>query len=205
MNKGLFIVFEGIDGSGTTSNSKLIAKWLADKGLPVIWTSEPTRSDIGLLIKQNLKKRTEDPHIDALLFAADRIWHVKKIIKPYLNKGYIVISDRFLESSIAYQGAQGVNIDWIKSINLINKLTISPDITFLLDVSPEKSLERIKDREIKERFEKIDFLRKVRKIYLTRATLNNYYIIDAEKEIDKIQEELKDIITEFLKKKRLFL
>ncbi|MCD6563825.1 MAG: dTMP kinase [Thermoproteales archaeon] len=195
MNKGIFIVFEGIDGSGTTSNSKLITAWLEKLGYPTIWTSEPTQSDIGMLIKKKLKTPTLDPHIDALLFAADRIWHIEKIIKPNLEKGYIVISDRYFESSIAYQGAQGVDIKWIQ---LINKNIISPDITIILDISPEKSLERIKNREIKEKFESMDFLKKVREIYLERAKIKNYYIIDAEKEINYIQEKIKNIILRYI-------
>ena len=145
--------------------------------------SSETKEDI----KKKLKTPTLDPHIDALLFAADRIWHIEKIIKPNLEKGYIVISDRYFESSIAYQGAQGVDIKWIQ---LINKNIISPDITIILDISPEKSLERIKNREIKEKFESVDFLKKVREIY---------FIIDAEKEIKNIKEKIKNIILRYIR------
>jgi len=197
MSKGIFIVFEGIDGAGTTSNSKLLVEWLKKKNFPAIWTSEPTQHKIGILIKQLLREETVNPCVDALLFAADRMWHVERLIRPYLAKGYIVVSDRYIESSIAYQGAQGVDIDWILEIN---RGVVLPDVTILLDISPETSLSRIKDRAYIEKFEKIEFLRKAREIYLSRAKTKKYYVLNAEEDLETVQERVRRIVKNYMKK-----
>ena len=202
MRRGLFIVIEGIDGSGTTTQSRLLANWISKNGFNVFLTSEPSEGDIGKLLRAYLKKDTVNPAIDALLFAADRVEHTE-IIKNKLNSGYIVISSRYFESSIAYQSSQGIKIDWIE---MINTYAIPPDITIILDAPPEITIERVKKRNSKthknrEKFEKIDFLHKVRNVFLSKASkFSNYHIINAARDIDTVHKDIVNIIDRYLKK-----
>ena len=132
MQKAFFIVLEGIDGSGTTTHTKLLGEFLKKKGFKVHLTREPSSSMIGKLLKEALLDDTIPPETDALLFAADRTLHYKMEIKKKLNESFIVISDRYLESSIVYQSCQSndISVDWIEEIN---KFVGYPDITIILD------------------------------------------------------------------------
>ena len=128
MNKGCLIAIEGIDGSGKTTIAKKIVEWLNKRNIKALYTSEPTRSPIGLLIKDKIisAEKRQDARIEALLFAADRLWHVIDEILPSLNKNIIVVTDRYYFSSIAYQGALGAPISWIKELNKFCLLYTSP-------------------------------------------------------------------------------
>lgn len=143
--KGVLIVFEGIEGSGKTTISKRLAECLASNKYKVMWTREPnTSSRIGSLIENILLgKTTVAEEAIPLLFAADRADHTKRIITPAIEKGYIVISDRYLHSSLAYQQS-GMEMpfgrEWLKEIN---KYAISPDLVIFLDIIPEVGLSRI--------------------------------------------------------------
>ena len=136
--KSFFLVLDGIDGSGTTTHSKMLVSYLEMLGLKVHLTHEPSKNEIGHLLRQYLKNNDIPPSTDALLFAADRDLHYKKEIKPKLDQGYIVISDRYIESSIIYQSVQtdDISIEWIKQIN---KFAGSPDLTIILDIDPKIS------------------------------------------------------------------
>ena len=118
MQQTLFIVLDGIDGSGTTTHSRLLAGFLSLKGLKVHLTHEPSNSEIGKLLRNFLKDDKIPPSTDALLFAADRDLHYRNEIKMKLEEGYIVISDRYIESSIIYQSCQSekITIEWVKSL-----------------------------------------------------------------------------------------
>jgi|YelNatPaOPRAMG01_1025707.scaffolds.fasta_scaffold04551_12 dTMP kinase len=168
MPKGFFIVFEGIDGSGKTTQSKLFSDFFSKKGKQVIWTKEPTDGDIGSLLSNKYLKEVDLPIVDALLFAADREEHLKKTVIPALSQGKIVISDRYYHSTLAYQQAQGLELKWLLELN---KNFIKPDLTIIIDLEPEIAIERIekdKKRKIEDRkkFEKLEFLKKVRKNFL---------------------------------------
>lgn len=202
MKRGIFIAIEGIDGSGITTQSKLLANLLSQKGFLVFLTSEPSDGEIGKLLRLYLKKNTANPAIDALLFAADRVEHTE-MIKKKLEEGYIVISSRYFESSIAYQSSQGLPLDWIKEVN---RYAISPDITIILDAPPEITIERVEKRnniihKNKEKFEKIDFLHKVRSVFVSRAKkFSTYYLVDSTKSIDTVHKEIRTIVEEYIKK-----
>jgi len=206
----MFIVIEGIDGAGKATQAKSLASWLEAKGYKVFLTEEPTNGKIGKLIRMILSNTTnrrfirmasheEDKEsiiyyniVLALLFAADRAEHVEKI-KKELKKGKVVISERYLDSSLAYQGTSGLSIKWIKEIN---KFAIPPDLIIYLDISAETGIKRIASRNLREFFEKKEFLTRVRETYLSLFEKEkNVIIIDASQEIEKVQEEIRSRIT----------
>lgn len=193
--RGFFIVLEGIDGAGSTTHSRLLAEWLRGRGYDVTLTKEP-RSDgkIGKLIREYLQMPKSSPIIDALLFAADRAEHLDEVIKPDLAKGKVVISDRYLESSIAYQGASGVDIEWIQTIN---REAISPDLTIVLKVDPTLSLSR-KRFVRKEKFETEGFLKRVAEILLSKASKNGYSVVSTDVPVERAQHEIRMIVSKSL-------
>ena len=197
--KSFFLVLDGIDGSGTTTHSKMLVSYLEMLGLKVHLTQEPSNNEIGLLLRQYLKNNEIPPSTDALLFAADRDLHYKKEIQPKLDQGFIVVSDRYIESSIIYQSVQSeeISIEWIKQIN---KFARSPDLTIILDIDPKISLAR-KSQEILEKFEDTTFLDKVRTLYLNRATEEGYYIVKTDDIIEIVQQNIQTIVIKKLKEK----
>lgn len=197
--KSFFLVLDGIDGSGTTTHSKMLVSYLEMLGLKVYLTQEPSKNEIGLLLRQYLKNNEIPPSTDALLFAADRDLHYKKEIQPKLDQGFIVVSDRYIESSIIYQSVQSeeISIEWIKQIN---KFARSPDLTIILDIDPKISLAR-KSQESLEKFEDTKFLDKVRTLYLNRATEEGYYIVKTNGIIEFVQQNIQTIVIKKLKEK----
>ncbi|MFW9988516.1 MAG: dTMP kinase [Candidatus Odinarchaeota archaeon] len=197
MYNSLFIALEGGDAAGTTTHSRLLKGFLETKGFKVFLTHEPSDSKIGVLIRDFLKNKKIPPTTDALLFAADRDLHYRNEIKKKLDEGYIIISDRYIESSIVYQSAQSadITVDWIKKIN---KFVGLPDITIILDIDPEIALER-KETEELEKFEVSSFLDKVRNLYLLRAKEENYHVVNSDDIIEIVQENIQKIVLDKLK------
>ncbi|GAB4323238.1 MAG: dTMP kinase [Promethearchaeota archaeon] len=191
MNGPKFIVLEGIDGSGTTSQARALKERLESMGHPVHVTQEPSDGPIGRLLRKVLRDPSSHPAVDALLFAADRVDHHAREITKYLELGTHVISDRYLESSIAYQGAQSMEVlgdqafGWIETIN---RYAPKPDLTVLLDCDPEVALRR--KGELTEKFEKVDFLSRVREIYLKRAEELGYPVVSSEQGQVETTEEI---------------
>ncbi|NHV45726.1 MAG: dTMP kinase [Candidatus Verstraetearchaeota archaeon] len=197
MMKGCFITIDGIDGAGSSTQTKLLVDKLIELGYNSVGTKEPNpNGPIEPIIRSIIKGPCISPELEALLFAADRIYHVEFFIKPWLKEGKIVVSDRYLESSIAYQTSQGLDEDWIL---LINKKAIIPDISIILDVDPEISLKR--KTILIDRYERIEFLKKVRLKFLERAKKMNYYIIDASKSIIEIHKEILDLVLDYINKR----
>ena len=183
-----FVAVEGIDGSGKSTVIELLAETLPR----VYVTKEPSGGPIGRLIREwALRGGSVDPHVDALLFAADRIEHYRREIEPKLRENFLVITERYIESSIAYQGAAGVPIDFIL---YINSLVPKPDLTVILDVDPQIAVERIARRGGVEKFEHATFLRRVREIYLRRAEEEGYPVVDASRPPDVVARDVIDII-----------
>lgn len=157
MIEGLFIVLEGVDGAGTTTHTKLLADALRARGLPITTTREPSDGPVGALIRQILTGRVVVPGISgarpsswstmALLFAADRLDHLEATIHPNLMDGVTVISDRYDHSSVAYQsvtaGAERETVSWVREIN---RHAHRPDLTIVLDVTPDEAARRRKER-----------------------------------------------------------
>jgi dTMP kinase len=166
LKKGLLIVFEGVDGSGKSTQVELLAKKLSRKGLEVVTLREPTRGKWGEKIREVSKSQDSIIPIEELeLFVRDRKENVRKNINPALNAGRIVILDRYYYSTLAYQGARGISLEKIRKQHKI--FAPRPDIVFILDVPVGLGLRRIKDRPIIYRlFEDKNYLRKVREIFL---------------------------------------
>jgi dTMP kinase len=182
-----FITFEGIDGSGKSTVSKLVYEKLKNKGYDVILTFEPTNSWLGKIVKKNIETKS-DPFETSFVFIADRIEHCKKI-KKWLDQNKIVLCDRYAESTYAYQAAQMQNIidnpiKWLKQLS--KNHIIKPDRIFLFVIKPKDALDRIKQRDELIPFEKIDFLTKVHKNYLNLARGNHFLKLDATKKIDEL-------------------
>jgi len=193
---GFFIVLEGVDGAGSTTHSRLLAGWLRRMGHEVVLTKEPQpHGRIGRLIREYLQITESPPIVDALLFAADRVEHLENVIKPELARGRIVVSDRYLESSIAYQGAEGVDVEWIQTIN---REALPPDLTIVLKVDPAQSLSR-KSFVKREKFETEIFLRKVAEILLSRASTRNYPVVSTDTSIEESQRKIRAIVSRRLK------
>jgi len=189
---GRFIVFEGPDGSGTTTQANLLFKYLKRQGKKVYLTSEPTHSLIGGLIESQISGDWQSsPECLQLLFTADRAYHLEKEIIPLLKKGIIVVCVRYILSTLAYGNLEIKDEKWLMEIN---KKFIWPNITFFLKVRPEICIQRIeKERFHKELFEKEEKLKKVFKNYLKFSKkFKNIYIIDGEKPIKEAFEEIKN-------------
>lgn len=188
--KGKFIVFDSLDGAGNSSQVKLLADYLNKIGKKTHITKEPTSGLIGGLIKSQLTHDWKSSQVCLqLLFSADRAYHLEKEIMPLLERGINVISDRYFFSTMAYGNLEVKDLDWLIEIN---KKFILPDLTFFLKVSPKTCIERIKrDRFEITLFEKEKVLAKVWKNYeILAKKFKNVFIIDGEKEIKKVHEEI---------------
>jgi len=182
-------VFEGIDGSGKTTQATMLAKRLSSKGLKVHYSKEPTDGCIGLFIRQKVLSEgaITDPRAVALLYAADRSLHLKS---TDFSAGTINVFDRFYFSSIAYQGALGVPAEYIFEIN---SFAPKPDLVFLLDIDPIIGLSRLQRFD---RYENLETLAKVRDIYLDLAKKHNMIVLDASKSIEETSQEIYRIVEE---------
>jgi len=198
--KGLFIVFEGPDGSGQSTQSELLAKWFKKRKQRVLVTKEPTNSLIGGIIRSILKKEWKvDMKTHQLLFTADRAHHLTKEIMPLINKGINVICDRYILSTLAF-GSLEADLDWLKQIN--SKFPKS-DLTFILNVPGKICAERIsKSRFGFEVFEGVKKLEMVRKNYLKLKDFhkNTYVIKGDEKSKEEINKEIVSIVENYCRK-----
>ncbi len=184
----IFIVFEGIDGAGKTSVIAKTKEFLEGAGHCVTVTREPTDGDIGKFVEMN---DSLSPEAEALLFTADRACHTD-MIRKWMSEGRSVISDRYYASTLAYQSASGMDIGWLSSIN--SKVITEPNMTILLDLDPEISLERVGKRGEKSRFEKLGYLRKVRSAYLDVAKEKGFIVIDASGTEDEVRNAVIEAI-----------
>ena len=183
----MFITFEGIEGSGKSTQIQLLKEFFKKKAQKAFFTKEPGSSEVGKKIRSVLlnKENKISPQTEIFLIFADRVQHVQEIIKPNLNEGKIVISDRYYDSSIAYQG-QREGVDKTEIYELINMLDLpTPDITFLLDLPVDIGLKRAKNRASLDRFEseEISFHEAVRQNYLDLQEQNLERIV----KIDALQ------------------
>lgn len=192
---GKFIVIEGLDGSGQTTQVNLLRDFLIKKGYKMFLTKEPTiNSKAGKKIKNILEKKIKiSPEKLQILFAEDRKKHLEKEILPALKKGKIVISDRYFFSSFTYGKASGLNLEWLIELN---KNFIFPDVTFILKVRPEICIYRIQKRgQDYTLFEKKEKLEKVWKIFkILPERFKDIYTINGEKSIEEVFENIKKII-----------
>ena len=204
MKKGLFIVFEGGEGTGKTTAIEAIYNWIIENNFKCIKTREPGGIKISEQIRQvilNTENKAMDPRTEALLYAAARRQHLVEKVIPALEEGTIVICDRFIDSSLAYQGyARNLGIEEVMSINKFAIEEHMPDLSILFDLDPRIGLERIsnnKDREINRLdLEKLEFHEKVRAGYNIVYGNNKDRIIkiDAEQSKENVINEIKNIL-----------
>jgi dTMP kinase len=196
--KGLFICVEGLDGCGKTTQTKLLVRKLRKIGWDAVYTAEPSRGKIGQFIKKYClhgEKRTF-PIVEALLFAADRFEHVEREVIPALNEGKIVVSDRYVYSSLAYQGATGLDLKWIE---MINEHAIRPDLAIFVDVEPEAVIKRLKPK--KSVMENLETQRKVREVYVKFVEKGELVRIDGNKSTKEVADDVLKVVLRFLEKR----
>ena len=206
---GTFIVMEGIDGAGKSTQARLLAKWFEERGYEVVLTKEPTDTAFGKLIRRLVLTGGKEGIIDgarisheaeALLFAADRAEHVAKLIRPSLEAGKVVISDRYFYSSLAYQWARGLDLEWLIDLN---RFAIRPDLVILLDLPVKESMKRINGRSIKSEFDRIaELQKKVRENYLKLAErFPEIRIVNALASVEDIHNDIVALVEHELFKK----
>ncbi|MCD4743071.1 MAG: dTMP kinase [Desulfobacteraceae bacterium] len=197
-NKGTFVVFEGIDGSGKSTQIKRLAKQLNSKNNDVYQTFEPSDGLVGTLIRDMLKGKVEtDQRTIALLFAADRTDHLvnkKNGIANKVKNGTIVLCDRYYFSSYAYH-SQYVDMDWVIQTNSINADILKPDLNIFIDVDPDHCFKRLEKRQNDfELYEKIEVLKKVRELYLKAfdklQKSEHIVIIDGNSDEDTVENRI---------------
>jgi dTMP kinase len=198
---GLFVTFEGVEGSGKTTVAKAIAENLRQKGLTVTVTAEPGTTLVGSQIRQLLAIVSErTAWTEAFLFLADRAEHVAKVIKPALERGEIVLCDRFTDSTIAYQGfGLGLPLEWLIQLNSIATNGLVPDLTLLLDIDPEMGLKRSQRETVFER-RSLDFHQRVRwgYLWLAKQEPHRVKVIDASQPLESVLTQALRLVEEAL-------
>jgi dTMP kinase len=201
MKHGIFITFEGIEGSGKSTQLQLTSEWLTLHNHPHVVTREPGDHSIGNDIRRILLSETTanlHPFAEALLYLADRFQHINEVIRPQLEAGKIVMCDRYHDSTVAYQGyARGIPLEWIRNIWAGSGQALIPDVTVLLDLDPEvglkRSMEKLRARGLDEsRFEQesLEFHTRVREGFLEIAKQDpkRFRIVDASLQPEKISQ-----------------
>lgn len=197
----MFITFEGIDGVGKSTQLDLLQQWLEGRGREVMRTLEPGGTELGQEIRHLLLHRKGDvaARAEALLYAADRAHHVATKIRPALAEGKVVLSDRYFDSSVAYQGAaRELDVDEVRNISLWAVDNLIPDLTVLLDLDAEAAIQRRNktgtEPDRLER-EKVDFFARARAQYLELAKEPRFLVVDATLSIDEIQQQIRERVT----------
>ncbi|MDL5378187.1 dTMP kinase [Exiguobacterium mexicanum] len=204
--KGMFITVEGPDGSGKTTQLQLLVRSLTEKGYEVVVTREPGGTKVGNSIREVLLSPEHDemtPRVEMMLYAASRAQNIDQVIRPALKRGAIVVCDRFVDASIAYQGyGLQYDLNQILSLNEWATAGIKPDLTFLFDLTPDQASRRMKDRGQLDRIESRDesFHQRVYDGFkkLLEQHPDRMVRIDANATIEMIQDEVLDITLERL-------
>ncbi|MGM0499478.1 MAG: dTMP kinase [Bacillota bacterium] len=204
MTEGFFITFEGIEGSGKTTQINLLAEYLKNKGYDVLVSREPGGTPLGEKIRHLLldpQYDSMDYRTEILLYAADRAQHVKEKIKPALKKGKIVISDRFADSNLAYQAAgRGLDYEIVYQINDWVIDSTWPDLTFILDIDIKEGLKRARAQSFDAEGDRLerevdDFHQRVRDAYLKMAEKERFALVNAGESIEQVQKNIENIIS----------
>ena len=194
--RGFLITIEGVEGSGKTTHCKRLGQWLGARGLEVVLTSEPDGTPLGSAIRGLFEQNgpAPTPLAQTFLFMAARQQHVAQIIRPALARGAVVVSDRYADATLAYQGfGGGMELETIRDLNALATGGVMADLTILLDLDPEEGIRRISDRPL-DAFEKMDmgFHRRVREGYLeiARAEKNRVVVLSAAQPKDALHAEV---------------
>ena len=199
--RGMFITFEGGDGSGKSTQIQSVRDWFESHGREVIVTREPGGTELGTEIRRLVQNGPEDvdARTEALLYAADRAYHVATVIAPALERGAVVLGDRYIDSSLAYQGAaRSLGVDEIASLSAWATRGLYPSLTFLLDLPPEVGARRRTDAPDRMERESMDFHERVRHEYLRLADAepDRIVVIDAVGTVDEVFSEIRGVLVE---------
>ena len=199
--RGVFITFEGGDGSGKSTQIQSVRDWFESRGREVIVTREPGGTELGTEIRRLVQNGPEDvdARTEALLYAADRAYHVATVIAPALERGAVVLGDRYIDSSLAYQGAaRSLGVDEIASLSAWATRGLYPSLTFLLDLPPEVGARRRTDAPDRMERESMDFHERVRHEYLRLADAepDRIVVIDAVGTVDEVFSEIRGVLVE---------
>ena len=199
--RGVFITFEGGDGSGKSTQIQSVSDWFESRGREVIVTREPGGTELGTEIRRLVQNGPEDvdARTEALLYAADRACHVATVIAPALERGAVVLGDRYIDSSLAYQGAaRSLGVDEIASLSAWATRGLYPSLTFLLDLPPEVGARRRTDAPDRMERESMDFHERVRHEYLRLADAepDRIVVIDAVGTVDEVFSEIRGVLVE---------
>ena len=192
---GIFICIEGLDGSGKTTHAHRLVRNLQMKGFDAIYTTEPSRGDLGKFIRGTIleQKKRVPRVVEAVLFAVDRVEHFEKEVKPALAEGKVVVSDRCVYSSLAYQGAAGLDLDWIEEIN---NFALPSDLAFYISVPPEVVVTRI--RRKKSVMERLETQRNVEKVYMKFVKDGKLLVIDGDRRKGEVEEDILEAVLNFI-------
>ncbi len=199
--RGVFITFEGGDGSGKSTQIQSVRDWFESRGREGIVTREPGGTELGTEIRRLVQNGPEDvdARTEALLYAADRAYHVATVIAPALERGAVVLGDRYIDSSLAYQGAaRSLGVDEIASLSAWATRGLYPSLTFLLDLPPEVGARRRTDAPDRMERESMDFHERVRHEYLRLADAepDRIVVIDAVGTVDEVFSEIRGVLVE---------
>ena len=206
MTRGLFISFEGIDGVGKSTQLDLLVQFLREQGRSVCRTLEPGGTDLGREIRELLLHRKGEvaPRAEALLFAADRAHHVATVVRPALERGEVVVTDRYLDSSVAYQGSgRELGFDQVRDLSLFAVDGLLPDLTVLLDLEASKAAARRNTTGAEpDRLEraKTEFFESARQAYLKMAgdEPKRWLVLNAEDSVENMQLQIRQRVQEIL-------
>jgi len=204
--RGVFITLEGGDGSGKTTQAELLRGWLADRGRTVLRTREPGGTEVGVEVREIVLHHRGDitPRAEALLYAADRAHHVATVVRPALERGEVVIQDRYIDSSVAYQGAGRVlDPEEVRGLSEWATEGLRPDLTILLDLDADAARGRLD--EARTRYDRLEaeaseFHDRVRTAYLrlAEAEPERFLVVDASRPVDEIAEAIRDRVAPLL-------
>jgi len=194
--RGIFICIEGLDGSGKTTQAKRLVKNLRRRGFDAVYTTEPSKGKVGRLIRSFVldRERRVPIALEALLFAADRVDHVETEVKPLLKRDKVVVCDRYVYSTLAYQGATGLNLEWIEDIN---RFALKPNLALFIDVPSDVVVKRIKRKRTVMETERNQ--EKVREVYMKMVQERRLTLVDGDKPISVVAREILGIVLGFLK------
>jgi len=193
--KGVFICVEGIDGSGKTTQAHILVEALKKAGFEAVYTTEPSNGVFGKMLRKHILEgnRRVPVVVEAVLFAVDRFDHIESEVKPLLKRGKIVVSDRYVYSSIAYQGASSLSKKWLKEIN---NRAIKPDLSIFIDVPPEIVIGRFnRQRSV---METLQTQKRVREAYLKLVEEEDLLVIDGASSKKEVAERIQKVVFNFL-------
>jgi dTMP kinase len=205
--RGALITVEGVEGSGKSTQCRTLAASLRDRGIEVVETAEPPETSVGAVIRALFERDDPPPPplAQVFLFMAARQQHVAQVIRPALARGAVVLSDRYTDATVAYQGyGQGVNLDTVRELNLLATGGVLPDLTLLLDLDPALGIARIRGRSL-DTFERMDlgFHRRVREGYLeiARVDKSRVVVLPGDRDPETLQTGIARVVEEFLNRR----